>query len=145
MSEPLLDESSIRRYSRHILLREVGGRGQTALLSACVTVPRLDAEGRACALWLARSGIGTLSLPDDHSASPSHDPSGLLLPEDEGRPLIEAVSNRLRFHAPTLRIDTGAAPTPLVADLSRGGEWGALAMVRQLAARSTTEAKPRVG
>lgn len=141
----MLDESSIRRYSRHILLREVGGRGQTALLSACVSVPRLDADGRACALWLARSGVGTLALVDDRSPAPAHDPSGLLLPEDEGRPLIEAVSERLRFHAPSIRLDPDAAPTPLVADLSRGGEWGALAMVRQLAARPSAEPKQRVG
>lgn len=128
----MLSESQMLRFSRHVLLREVGGRGQRRLLDACVGVSRLDVDGRACLLWLARSGVGTLSLPTDRTAAPATDPSGLLLASDEGRPLHEAVRERLRFHAPDVRLEADCEewidPT--------GGALAALRVVRGLVASS---------
>ncbi len=96
----MLSEPQIQRYSRHILLREVGGTGQQRLLNASIGLPRLDAGGRACALWLARAGVGALALPEDRSPAPLVDQAGLLMAADAGLPLVDAVKQRLRFHAP---------------------------------------------
>lgn len=100
----MLTEAQTLRFARHVLVRELGGTGQSRLLAATVRLPRLDEDGRACALWLARAGIGRLSLPNDRSPAPAADGSGLLFAEDEGRPLVEAVSERLRTHGPDTRV-----------------------------------------
>lgn len=96
----MLTEEQILRFARHVLVRELGGTGQSRLLASTVRLPRLDETGRAAALWLARSGVGRLLLPNDRSPAPCHDPSGLLWSEDAGQPLSEAVSRRLHFHGP---------------------------------------------
>ncbi len=96
----MLNDGEIERFSRHILLREVGGVGQERLLDASVSVPRLDAPARACLLWLARAGVSRFSLPEDSSPAPALDESGLLLPGDVGLPLRRVVASRLAFHAP---------------------------------------------
>lgn len=127
----MLEEWQIRRFARHVLLDEVGGAGQRRLLDACVGVPSLDESGRACAMWLARSGVGALMLPDDRSAAPSTDPAGLLHASDAGRPVGEAVRQRLLEHLPALRFEPRA---DLEAEASKGVE-GALDVVRRLTRR----------
>jgi len=57
-------EEQIRRYSRHILLPEVGGRGQKRLLSSSVLVVGMGGLGSPVALYLAAAGIGTMGLVD---------------------------------------------------------------------------------
>jgi len=123
----MLTDARIRRFSRQILLRDVGGAGQAKLLGACVRVPLLDERGRSCAMWLARAGIGALALPDDRTPAPACDPSGLLLASDAGRPIIEAVRERLRFHAPHLAFRNGAD-----AEAEAGGPDAALAAIRHI-------------
>lgn len=125
----MLEEWQVRRFSRQILLPQVGGIGQRRLLDASVSVGRLDAPGRECALWLARSGVGTLSLPDDVSSAPSTDSAGLLHAVDAGRPLVEAVKQRLAEQLPGIRF---AARADWTAEASKGVE-GALDIVRRLA------------
>lgn len=133
----MLTEAQIARFSRHVLLREVGGRGQARLLAATVALSRLDAEGRACALWLARAGVGRLRLPDERSPAPAADPSGLLFASDAGRPLGEAVRERLRFHHPALAFAESGAHVDLRLDPAAfggaGGATAALEAFRRLA------------
>jgi adenylyltransferase/sulfurtransferase len=112
----VLSEAQIQRYSRHILLREVGGTGQQLLLRACVRVTALDEGGRAAALWLARAGLGAIVFEEDRRPVLTLDGSGLLLAADIGRPMSEAVRERLRFHAPDLRFEGVAT-----ADVAGGG------------------------
>lgn len=59
-----LTEQEILRYSRHIILPEVGGRGQQRIKSASVLVAGLGAAGSAAALYLAAAGVGRLTLWD---------------------------------------------------------------------------------
>ena len=101
----MLTEPQEQRYSRHVLLREIGGTGQERLLNACVRLPKLDASGRATALWLARAGVGRLVFAPDSSPAPATDSAGLLHASDAGRPLDEAIRERLLFHNPDLRFE----------------------------------------
>lgn len=60
-----LSESEIHRFSRHIILREVGGRGQRRLKEAHVLVAGLGPAGSSAALYLKAAGIGAITLWDD--------------------------------------------------------------------------------
>jgi adenylyltransferase/sulfurtransferase len=58
-------EDEIRRFSRHILLQEVGGTGQARLRDARVLVVGAGGLGSPLLLYLAAAGIGTIGLVDD--------------------------------------------------------------------------------
>jgi adenylyltransferase/sulfurtransferase len=58
-------EDEIRRYSRHILLGEVGGIGQAKLKAARVLVVGAGGLGSPLVLYLAAAGIGTIGIVDD--------------------------------------------------------------------------------
>ena len=54
----------IERYSRHIILTEVGGLGQTKLLESKILVIGAGGLGSPTALYLAAAGVGTLGIID---------------------------------------------------------------------------------
>ena len=58
-------EDEIRRYSRHILLGEVGGTGQAKLKAARVLVIGAGGLGSPLVLYLAAAGIGVIGIVDD--------------------------------------------------------------------------------
>ena len=57
-------EPQVRRYARHILLKEVGGEGQAKLLRAKVLVVGAGGLGSPLLLYLAAAGVGTLGVID---------------------------------------------------------------------------------
>lgn len=64
-------EEQIKRYSRHIILPEVGGRGQKKLLKSKVFLVGAGGLGCPAAYYLAAAGVGKLGIVDnddvDHS------------------------------------------------------------------------------
>ncbi len=59
-----LSEEQITRYSRHILLKEVGGKGQKKLLEGRVLIIGAGGLGSPIALYLAAAGVGTIGIAD---------------------------------------------------------------------------------
>jgi molybdopterin/thiamine biosynthesis adenylyltransferase len=57
-------EAELERYSRHILLREIGGQGQKQLKAAKVLVVGAGGLGSPVLLYLAGSGVGTIGVID---------------------------------------------------------------------------------
>ena len=60
-----LTKSEIKRYSRHLLLSEVGVEGQLKLKKASVLIVGLGGLGSPLAMYLAASGVGRLGLIDN--------------------------------------------------------------------------------
>lgn len=64
-------DEQVRRYSRHIMLPDVGGLGQTALMVAAAKLPLRESEPSAelvAASYLAAGGVGTLVVPASSEA-----------------------------------------------------------------------------
>src|SRR5579871_6202202 len=61
---PQLSDSQRERYSRHILLPEVGEAGQAKLLKSKVLLLGAGGLGSPAALYLAAAGVGTLGVVD---------------------------------------------------------------------------------
>jgi molybdopterin/thiamine biosynthesis adenylyltransferase len=59
-----VDDAQLLRYSRHILLNELGDEGQSQLLNSHALVLGAGGLGSAVALYLAASGVGTITLVD---------------------------------------------------------------------------------
>lgn len=59
-----LTEEQIERYSRHIILQDVGGVGQEKILNSKVLIIGTGGLGAPAALYLAAAGVGTLGIID---------------------------------------------------------------------------------
>jgi molybdopterin/thiamine biosynthesis adenylyltransferase/rhodanese-related sulfurtransferase len=62
---PILSEAERRRYSRQVLIPEIGQAGQRRLLDSRVLLIGAGGLGSPAALYLAAAGIGTLGIVDD--------------------------------------------------------------------------------
>ncbi len=60
-----LSEQQIERYSRHIILEQVGGAGQEKLLDSKVLIVGAGGLGSPAGLYLAAAGVGTIGIIDD--------------------------------------------------------------------------------
>ena len=60
-----LDEAKRRRYSRHLLIPEVGEEGQQKLLDSRILLIGAGGLGSPAGLYLAAAGIGTIGIVDD--------------------------------------------------------------------------------
>ena len=67
-----LSDQQLDRYARHIVLRDIGGAGQSKLLSSHVLLIGAGGIGCPAMQYLAAAGIGTISVVDDDDVSLSN-------------------------------------------------------------------------
>ncbi|PSQ56041.1 adenylyltransferase [Halobacteriales archaeon SW_8_68_21] len=72
MSDLDLDPTQLDRYSRHIILDDVGPEGQKDLLDAEVLVLGAGGLGAPIIQYLAAAGVGTLGIADDDEVERSN-------------------------------------------------------------------------
>ena len=60
-----MNDTQLLRYSRHILLDEIGVEGQSRLLAARVLIVGAGGLGSAAALYLGSAGVGRITVIDD--------------------------------------------------------------------------------
>jgi len=109
VTESTLDARELRRYSRHLVLPEVGPEGQEKLKAARVVLVGAGGLGSPIALYLAAAGIGTLGLVDYDSVDESNLQRQVLYGEgDLGRLKVDAARERLSDANPHILIKTHA-------------------------------------
>ncbi|MEM7571067.1 MAG: HesA/MoeB/ThiF family protein [Pseudomonadota bacterium] len=92
----LLTDSQLDRYARHIVLHDIGGAGQKALLGAKVAVVGAGGIGAPALLYLAAAGVGTLGIIDDDTVSLSNLQRQVLFQsEDVGKTKVSAAEAHL--------------------------------------------------
>ncbi len=102
---PPLEAEEIRRYSRHLILPEVGAEGQRRLKASKVLMIGTGGLGSPIGLYLAAAGVGTIGLVDfDVVDSTNLQRQVLFSQNDVGRPKVEAAVERLRGINPHLNI-----------------------------------------
>jgi len=94
------------RYSRHVLLPEVGIEGQQKLLKAKVVCIGAGGLGSPSSMYLAAAGVGTLGLIDDDVVDASNLQRQILHGTDRlGTPKVESAERTIKNLNPDVRVD----------------------------------------
>ncbi len=102
-----LTSEQLTRYSRHILLKEVGLEGQKRLLEAKVLIVGAGGLGCPAALYLAAAGVGTLGIIDSDVVDLSNLQRQILHSiHDVGRPKTESAKDAISLINPGVKVVT---------------------------------------
>ncbi len=102
---PELGAGELRRYSRHLIMPEVGTRGQRRLKASKVLMVGTGGLGSPLGLYLAAAGVGKLGLVDFDVVDESNLHRQVLFSDaDVGRPKTEAAAERLHGINPHIEL-----------------------------------------
>ncbi len=102
-----LTDDQIERYSRHILLKEVGGTGQEKLLNAKVLIIGAGGLGAPIALYLAAAGIGTIGIIDGDRVDLSNLQRQVIhFTPDVGTPKVDSAKSKMQQINPDVNVIT---------------------------------------
>lgn len=100
------NEEQIRRYSRHIILPEVGGKGQRKLLNSSVLLVGAGGLGSPAALYLAAAGVGRLGIIDADVVDLSNLQRQILHHMDDvGRPKVVSAVEAIGQINPDVKVE----------------------------------------
>jgi len=107
VSDSNLTQDQLTRYSRHILLKEVGVEGQVQLLKAKVLLVGVGGLGCPAGLYLAASGVGTIGIIDSDRVDLSNLQRQILHGTlDVGRPKTESAKEAIARINPDIKVIT---------------------------------------
>jgi molybdopterin/thiamine biosynthesis adenylyltransferase len=102
-----MDDDQLLRYSRHILLPEIGIDGQQELLDAHALIVGAGGLGAPVALYLAASGVGRLTICDDDAVDLTNLQRQIVHFTDAiGEPKVESARRTLSRINPNVQVAT---------------------------------------
>ena len=100
-------EEQIQRYSRHILLQDVGVEGQEKIMNARVLVVGAGGLGAPVSLYLAAAGIGTIGIVDADVVDLSNLQRQVIhFTKDVGVPKVKSAEEKIKAINPDVKVDT---------------------------------------
>ncbi len=97
----------LERYSRHIILKEVGAKGQKKLLNAKVLIIGAGGLGAPAALYLAAAGVGTIGIVDADEVDLSNLQRQVIhTTADLGKPKVESAKETMNAINPDVKVNT---------------------------------------
>ena len=104
---PMLSNEEVARYSRHLIMPEVGMTGQRKLKAASVLMIGTGGLGAPLGMYLAAAGVGRLGLVDFDVVDASNLQRQIIHgTKDVGRPKIASAKDRLQDINPHVEIET---------------------------------------
>ena len=105
--EVKLDDDEIERFSKHLMLREIGVKGQKSIKAAKVLICGLGSLGSVLAQYLAAAGVGTIGLADfDVVAIHNLQNQVLYGRRDLKRPKVMSAKDRIKGVNPSITVET---------------------------------------
>ncbi|MCC7113092.1 MAG: molybdopterin-synthase adenylyltransferase MoeB [Burkholderiales bacterium] len=100
-----MDDDQLLRYSRHLLLNELGPDAQARYAAARALVVGVGGLGNPAAHFLAASGVGTITLVDADAVDLTNLPRQILFASaDVGTPKVDAAARRLAAVNPEVHL-----------------------------------------
>jgi sulfur-carrier protein adenylyltransferase/sulfurtransferase len=104
---PELTNDEVKRYSRHLIMPEVGMEGQRKLKASKVLCIGAGGLGSPVAMYLAAAGVGTLGIVDFDTVDFSNLQRQILHgTPDVGRPKLASAKDKLHALNPEIDIET---------------------------------------
>jgi MoaD family protein len=104
---PELTNDEVQRYSRHLILPEVGSEGQRKLKAGRVLCVGAGGLGSPAALYLAAAGVGTIGVIDFDAVDLSNLQRQILHgTPDVGRSKLASARERLNALNPTVKVES---------------------------------------
>ena len=105
----------VKRYSRHIIMPQVGSAGQRSLIEAKVLIVGAGGLGSPIALYLALAGVGTIGIVDFDDVDVSNLQRQILHTDsDVGRPKVQSAKDTLQ--AANKEVNVILHEVPLMSD-----------------------------
>jgi molybdopterin/thiamine biosynthesis adenylyltransferase len=102
-----MNDQQMERYSRHIILKEVGGKGQQKLFDGRVLIIGAGGLGSPIALYLAAAGIGTIGIADADEVDLSNLQRQVIhFTKDIGKPKVESAREKMQAINPDVTVNT---------------------------------------
>ena len=110
LGQPLTPDQ-VMRYSRHIIMPQVGSAGQRKILAAKVLIVGAGGLGSPVAVYLALAGVGTIGIVDFDVVDLSNLQRQILHQTDDvGRPKVESAKETLAKYNPDVNVVTHEFP-----------------------------------
>ncbi|MEX0785867.1 MAG: molybdopterin-synthase adenylyltransferase MoeB [Dehalococcoidia bacterium] len=101
----------VTRYSRHIIMPQVGSAGQRKIMGAKVLIVGAGGLGSPVALYLALAGVGTIGLVDFDIVDLTNLQRQILHQNDDiGRPKVQSAKETLNAYNPDVNVQLHEAP-----------------------------------
>ncbi|MBQ8062829.1 MAG: molybdopterin-synthase adenylyltransferase MoeB [Clostridia bacterium] len=100
-------DEQLERYSRHIILKEVGVKGQKKLMAGKVLIIGAGGLGAPAAMYLAAAGVGTIGIADADVVDLSNLQRQVIHTTDDlGKPKVQSAAETMKAINPDVNVVT---------------------------------------